>query len=160
MGKKHILATDELLHVTAESRAKGETLVFTNGCFDILHPGHVRYLKQAKEFGDLLLVGINSDRSVRQLKGSFRPIFPQEERAEILAALAAVDYVTIFDEPTPQILIASLLPHILIKGEGWAPSEIVGREEVEAAGGKVISINPHEGHSTTRILETVVRNFS
>ncbi len=160
MGEKQILAVDELLRVAAQLRAEGKTLVFTNGCFDILHPGHVRYLERARELGDLLVVGVNSDHSVRELKGASRPIFPQAERAEILAALASVNYVIIFDELTPQTLIARLLPHVLVKGGDWGPDEIVGREEVEAAGGKVIRIDPHEDHSTTRILETVVRNFS
>ena len=160
MGEKQILAVDDLLQVVAEHRANGKTLVFTNGCFDILHPGHVRYLEKARELGDRLIVGVNSDRSVRELKGAPRPIFPDAERAEVLAALAAVDYVTIFDEPTPQALIARLLPHVLVKGGDWGPDEIVGREEVEAAGGKVIRINPLEGHSTSRILETIVGNFS
>ena len=159
MGEKQILAVDDLLQVVAEHRANGKTLVFTNGCFDILHPGHVRYLEKARDLGDRLIVGVNSDRSVRELKGAPRPIYSEAERAEVLAALAAVDYVTIFDEPTPQALIARLLPHVLVKGGDWGPDEIVGREEVEGAGGKVIRIDPHEGHSTSRILETIVGNF-
>lgn len=136
-------------------KARGARVVFTNGCFDLLHPGHTRYLAEARKLGDLLIVAINSDRSVRALKGDGRPIFPQEERAEILAALEAVDYVTIFDDPTPQVVIARMLPQILVKGAGWRPNEIVGRAEVEAAGGRVISMPAVPGFSTTAIVDAV-----
>jgi D-glycero-beta-D-manno-heptose 1-phosphate adenylyltransferase len=136
-------------------KAGGARVVFTNGCFDLLHPGHTRYLAEARQLGDLLIVAINSDRSVRALKGDGRPIFPQEERAEILAALEAVDYVTIFDDPTPHVVIARMLPQILVKGAGWRPNEIVGRAEVEAAGGRVISMAAVPGFSTTAIVEAV-----
>ena len=127
--------------------------MFTNGCFDLLHPGHLRCLEQARALGDVLVVAINSDASVRELKGDGRPILPQEERAEILAALAAVDYVTIFDAPTPRELIARVLPAVLVKGGDWGADEIVGREEVESAGGRVVSIALEPGYSTTAILE-------
>ncbi len=136
-------------------RREGRRVVFTNGCFDLLHPGHIRFLQQAKALGDVLIVAINSDASVRALKGPGRPIFPQRERAEMLAALEAVDYVTIFDDLTPRALIADLLPDVLVKGGDWRPEEIVGREEVEAAGGRVLSLPYYEGYSTTRLIERI-----
>jgi len=136
-------------------KRNGRRLVFTNGCFDLLHPGHIETLEKARSFGDALVVGVNSDRSVRQMKGSGRPILPEHERAEILAALESVDAVVIFDEPTPRETIAALLPDVLVKGGDWASDAIVGREEVEAAGGKVISIPVVAGHSTSAILEKI-----
>ena len=129
--------------------------MFTNGCFDLLHPGHIETLEKARSLGDALVVGVNSDRSVREMKGSGRPILPEHERAEILAALESVDAVVIFDEPTPRETIAALLPDVLVKGGDWASDAIVGREEVEAAGGKVISIPVVAGHSTSAILEKI-----
>lgn len=129
--------------------------MFTNGCFDLLHPGHVSLLEKAREQGDVLVVGINSDASIRANKGPDRPILPEAERAEILAFLASVDYVVIFDEPTPQSLIAKILPDVLVKGADWGPDAIVGREEVEAAGGKVISIPLEAGQSTSSIIERI-----
>lgn len=140
-------------------KARGERVVFTNGCFDLLHPGHTRYLAEAKKLGDILIVAINSDRSVRALKGEGRPIIPQGERAEVLAALEAVDYVTIFDDPTPEPLLARMSPHVLAKGAGLTPDEIVGRQIVEAAGGLVVSMPAVEGFSTTDIVETVLRIY-
>lgn len=137
-------------------RGEGKRLVFTNGCFDLLHPGHVRYLYQARALGDALVVALNSDRSVRALKGEGRPILSQRERAEVMAALESVDYVTIFDEETPRELIAVLLPDILVKGGDWPIQQIVGREEVEAAGGKVLSLPYVEGLSTTDIIERIL----
>ncbi len=145
---------DMILHVAARKR-NGQRIVFTNGCFDLLHPGHVRCLEQARALGDLLVVAINSDTSVRQLKGNGRPLVPQEERAEILAALAAVDSVVIFDALTPRELIGRLCPDVLVKGGDWGPEEIVGRQEVEAAGGRVVSVPLAPGYSTTSILERV-----
>ena len=137
----------------AGRKRNGQAVVFTNGCFDLLHPGHIRCLEQARGLGHVLIVAINSDASVRRNKGAGRPIIPQDERAEILAALAIVDYVTIFDEPTPRELIARILPNVLAKGGDWGEGEIVGREEVEAAGGRVVSIAIEPGYSTTKILE-------
>ena len=145
---------DLILHVAARKR-NGQHVVFTNGCFDLLHPGHVRCLEQARALGDLLVVAINSDTSVQQLKGTGRPLVPQEERAEILAALVAVDYVVIFDAPTPRELIRRLRPDVLVKGGDWGPEEIVGRQEVEAAGGRVVSVPLEPEYSTTSILERV-----
>ncbi len=153
MGQR-VPQDDLILHVAARKR-NGQRVVFTNGCFDLLHPGHIRCLEQARSLGDLLVVAINSDASVRQLKGNARPLVPQEERAEILAALAAVDYVVIFDAPTPLELIARLRPDVLAKGGDWGPDEIVGREEVESAGGRVVSIPVEPGYSTTSILERI-----
>lgn len=134
-------------------RECGYTLVFTNGVFDLLHVGHVRYLIQARSLGDALVVAINSDRSVRALKGESRPIFKENERAEILAALRVVDYVTIFDDLSPRSLIATLLPDVLVKGGDYSLDQIHGREEVEAAGGKVISLPFVDGASTTSIID-------
>ena len=151
MGR--VVSQDELILQVQARKRKGQRVVFTNGCFDLLHPGHVRLLEQARSLGDALVVAINSDASVRQLKGAHRPVIPEGERAEILAALAAVDYVVVFQEPTPQRLIATLLPDVLVKGSDWGPSEVVGREEVEAAGGRVVSIPLEAGYSTTRLLE-------
>lgn len=150
---------DDAHAVIDAHKARGDRIVFTNGCFDLLHPGHTRYLADARKFGEILMVAVNSDRSVRALKGEGRPIFPQEERAEILAALEAVDYVTIFDDPTPQAVIARMLPHVLVKGAGWGPNEIVGRPEVEAAGGRVVSMPAVPGFSTTGIVNAVQKIF-
>jgi rfaE bifunctional protein nucleotidyltransferase chain/domain len=132
-------------------------IVFTNGCFDLLHPGHVKLLEQAKSLGDTLIVGINSDGSVRKNKGANRPVMPAGERAEILAGLAAVDYVVVFDEPTPRELIAAILPNILVKGSDWGADEIVGREDVEGAGGRVVSIPVEPGFSTTNLILRIQR---
>jgi D-glycero-beta-D-manno-heptose 1-phosphate adenylyltransferase len=155
-----MLPLDDAYGVIDGRKARGECVVFTNGCFDLLHPGHTRYLADARKLGDLLIVAVNSDRSVRALKGDGRPVFPQEERAEILAALEAVDYVTIFDDPTPQAVIARMLPHVLVKGAGWGPTEIVGRPEIEAAGGRVVSMPAIPGFSTTGIVNAVQKILS
>ncbi len=150
MGR--LVSQDELILYVAERKRNAQRVVFTNGCFDLLHPGHIRCLEQARALGDLLVVAINSDWGVRQLKGDRRPVIPQEERAEVLAALAAVDYVVIFDEPTPRDLVARLLPDVLVKGGDWGRDEIVGREEVAAAGGRIVSVPVEPGYSTTSIL--------
>ena len=134
-------------------RAAGKRVVFTNGVFDLLHVGHVRYLAQARALGDALVVAINSDRAVRELKGPDRPIFDQSERAEIIAAVRHVDYVTIFDDISPRALIAQLLPDVLVKGGDYDLDQIHGREEVEAAGGKVISLPFVQGASTSALIE-------
>lgn len=140
-------------------RQAGKKVVFTNGCFDLLHPGHVRYLRQARSLGDALIVALNSDRSVRELKGDKRPILTEIERAEVMAALEAVDFVTVFDEPTPREIIAALLPDILVKGGDWGVDQIIGREEVEAAGGRVISLPFVDGCSTTDVIERIARRY-
>ena len=151
--KEKILGMDEMLAVRQRLRATGARLVFTNGVFDLLHVGHVRYLAQARALGDALVVAINSDRSVRELKGPDRPVFEEAERAEILAALRDVDYVVIFDDISPRSLIGQLLPDVLVKGGDYQLDEIHGRGEVEAAGGRVISLPFVPGASTTVLLE-------
>ena len=155
MSGKLILRRDELLRARARLRAGGRRLVFTNGCFDILHVGHVRYLEAARQLGDALLVAVNSDRSVRALKGAGRPFVAELERAELLAALSCVDFVTVFDDESPRSLIAEILPDVLVKGGDYAIEEIHGREEVEAAGGQVYSLPFIEGASTTSIVEKI-----
>jgi rfaE bifunctional protein nucleotidyltransferase chain/domain len=152
-----ILSREQMLGERQRLRSEEVRLVFTNGVFDLLHVGHVRYLAQARKLGDALVVAINSDRTVRDLKGPDRPVFDQRERAEILAALRQVDYVTIFDNPSPRSLIAELLPDVLVKGGDYQLDEIHGREEVEAAGGKVISLPFVEGASTTALIERMKR---
>jgi D-beta-D-heptose 7-phosphate kinase/D-beta-D-heptose 1-phosphate adenosyltransferase len=148
-----ILTPEQMLRERQRLRDAGRQLVFTNGVFDLLHVGHVRYLAQARTLGDALLVAINSDRTVRELKGEDRPIFNEAERAEILAALRFVDYVTVFDNISPRSLIAELLPDVLVKGGDYQLDQIHGREEVEAAGGNVISLPFVEGASTTDIIK-------
>jgi len=148
-----ILPNNQLLAERARLRAAGKTLVFTNGVFDILHVGHVRYLEQARALGDALVVAINSDGAVRELKGPGRPLMNEDERAEILAALRSVNYVTIFDDLSPRSLIAKLLPDVLVKGGDYQLDEIHGREEVEAAGGRVASLPFVEGLSSSGIIE-------
>jgi len=147
-----ILSQDELLGMREGLRAAGKTLVFTNGVFDLLHVGHVRYIAAARALGDALVVAVNSDGAVRKLKGEGRPIVNEHERAEILAALRQVDFVTIFDDESPRSLIARLLPDVLVKGGDYRLDEIHGREEVEAAGGRVVSLPFVPGASTTNIL--------
>ena len=150
-----VLTRDEARRFAEIHRAAGRRVAFTNGVFDLLHPGHVRYLQQARALGDVLVVGINTDRSVRANKGPGRPITPEAERAEILAALECVDGVTLFDEETPQALIADVQPDVLVKGADWAHDAIVGRDIVEARGGKVVRIAVEEGHSTTSIVRRI-----
>src|ERR1043165_3253973 len=148
-----ILSEEQPKKVRARFRDAGRRLVFTNGCFDLLHVGHVRYLQQARGLGDALVVAINSDASARTLKGESRPVMNQNERAEVLGALSAVDYVTIFDDISPRSLIAELLPDVLVKGGDYSLDQIHGRAEVEAAGGRVVSLPFVEGASTSRIIE-------
>ena len=143
--------------LVARMRAAGQTVVFTNGVFDLLHVGHLRYLQHARRLGDALLVGLNSDRSVRQIKGPDRPITVEAERAEVLEALACVDGVVVFDEDTPHDLIAALQPDVLVKGADWAEDAIVGRDIVEARGGRVVRVPIEPGHSTTKIVDEIRR---
>jgi len=159
-GMAKILSLDQLLTERERLRRAGRRVVFTNGCFDLIHPGHVNYLQEARRLGDALIVALNSDRSVRELKGEKRPILDQKERAEVMAALSCVDYVTIFDEPTPREIIAALLPDVLVKGADWGADRIVGREEVEAAGGEVLSLPFIEGCSTSDVIERIVQRYS
>ena len=153
-----ILTQGELLAERSRLRAVGQRLVFTNGVFDLLHVGHVRYLARARALGDALVVAINSDRAVRMLKGDGRPVVKEDERAEIIAALRPVSYVTIFDDISPRSLIARLLPDVLVKGGDYSLDEIHGKEEVAGAGGKVISLPFIEGLSTTAIIEKMKRS--
>jgi len=150
-----VVSQDELIVHVADARRNHRRVVFTNGCFDLLHPGHIRCLEQARELGELLVVAINTDASVRRMKGADRPVTPEGERAEVLAALAAVDYVTLFDEDTPQRIIARVLPDVLVKGGDWGPDQIVGRAEVEAAGGRVVTVPLEPGYSTSALLDKI-----
>jgi D-beta-D-heptose 7-phosphate kinase/D-beta-D-heptose 1-phosphate adenosyltransferase len=147
----------EAIDYVRRLRGERKTIVFTNGVFDLLHPGHVRYLRHARSLGDRLIVGLNSDRSVRANKGPGRPIVPAAERAEILAALTCVDAVVVFDEPTPHAIVQALQPDILVKGADWAEDAIVGRDVVEARGGKVVRVDVEPGYSTTAIIERIRR---
>ena len=150
-----VLTIDELIVQLGSRKRNGQRVVFTNGCFDLLHPGHIRSLESARAHGELLVVGVNSDASVRANKTAGRPIIPAAERAELLAALQCVDYVVIFDQPTPRELIAAILPDVLVKGGDWGANEIVGREEVEAAGGRVVSAEVVPGYSSTGLIEKI-----
>jgi D-glycero-beta-D-manno-heptose 1-phosphate adenylyltransferase len=154
-----IFALERLMEKVGELKQGQQKIVFTNGCFDILHPGHISYLRMARQLGDALIVGINSDQSVKKVKGGLRPILTQEERGQILSGLESVDFITVFDESTPHRLILTVLPDVLVKGGDWGLSEIVGREEVEAAGGKVVSLPYEPGHSTTRIIERILQRY-
>ena len=150
-----VLTLEEIILRFGREKRNGKGVVFTNGCFDLLHPGHIESLETARALGDVLIVGLNGDEGVRKLKGPGRPVIPAEERAEILASLECVDAVLIFEEPTPQRVIAALLPDVLVKGEDWPGNQIVGREEVEAAGGKVVRVEVVEGYSTSEILKKI-----
>jgi rfaE bifunctional protein nucleotidyltransferase chain/domain len=145
----------DLIALRADWKRDGKTVVFTNGCYDILHPGHIRLLEAARSLGDVLILALNTDASVQRLKGPTRPLISQDERAELAAALAAVDAVTFFDEDTPRELIAAVLPDVLVKGADWSHF-IAGREEVEAAGGKVLPLPLEPGYSTTGIVEEII----
>ena len=145
----------ELAEQRALWKRQGKTVVFTNGCYDLLHPGHVRLLEQARSLGDVLILALNSDSSVRRMKGPSRPLIPEDERAALALALVAVDAVTLFDEDTPRELIAEILPDVLIKGADWSHF-IAGREEVEAAGGRVLTLALEPGYSTTNIVESMI----
>jgi len=150
-----VLTLDELILRFAKQKRNGRKVVFTNGCFDLLHPGHIRTFEAARALGDILIVGLNSDLSVRTLKGPGRPVIPEQERAEILASIECIDAVTIFSDPTPQKVIAALLPDVLVKGGDWPDDQIVGRIEVEASGGRVARIDIVPGYSTTEILKKI-----
>jgi len=150
-----ILSLHEAILKFGRAHRGDQRVVFTNGCFDLLHPGHIHTLEAARELGDALIVGINSDASVRELKGDGRPVVCEQERAEILAALECVDAVVIFDDLTPRETVAALLPDVLVKGGDWAVDQIIGGEEVEAAGGRVVSAPVVPSHSTTAILRSI-----
>jgi rfaE bifunctional protein nucleotidyltransferase chain/domain len=150
-----VLSLHEAILRFGREKRNGRCIVFTNGCFDLLHSGHIETLEKARALGDALIVGVNSDRSVRDMKGTGRPIVREQERAEVLAALDCVDAVVIFDEPTPREIVTALLPDVLVKGGDWASDKIVGREEVEAAGGRVVSVPVVAGHSTSAMVEKI-----
>ncbi|MBI3783422.1 MAG: D-glycero-beta-D-manno-heptose 1-phosphate adenylyltransferase [Deltaproteobacteria bacterium] len=155
--KTKILSRTALQRRLAAARRQGKRIVFTNGCFDLLHPGHIRYLRAAKGLGDVLVLGLNSDASVRRLKGLTRPLVPQADRAEVMAALEMVDYVTLFSEDTPYALIKVVRPDVLVKGGDWTPARIAGADLVKANGGKVRSLKFAKGYSTTRLVERIRR---
>jgi D-beta-D-heptose 7-phosphate kinase/D-beta-D-heptose 1-phosphate adenosyltransferase len=157
--REKIIKRDELKEKVQALKKAGKTIVFTNGCFDLLHVGHVRYLNAARAEGDVLVVGLNSDHSVREIKGPRRPIVPENERAEVLASLACVDFVTLFDEPDPMVTIRSLVPDVLVKGADWDADAIVGRDVVEAAGGRVVRVPLIKEASTTRIMQKILADF-
>ena len=146
---------EQATQFAGDIHARGGKVVFTNGVFDLLHPGHIRYLQDARTLGDALIVGVNSDRSVRAIKGPERPITPENERAEILSALECVDAVAIFDEETPAEIIRRIQPDILVKGADWGPGNIVGRDTVEARGGRVVRMELSRGYSTTELIRRV-----
>jgi D-beta-D-heptose 7-phosphate kinase/D-beta-D-heptose 1-phosphate adenosyltransferase len=157
--KRKIRARRELLRIIKDLKAKGKRIVFTNGCFDLLHIGHVRYLEKARTFGDVLVVGVNSDSSVRRLKGPKRPILPEQERAGILSGLGCVDYVTVFSEIDPLKLITSLRPDVLVKGGDWTKEQTIGKEVVERSGGEVVILPFVKGASTSNLIETILKKY-
>jgi len=157
--KQKIKEREELRRIVEDLKAKRKRIVFTNGCFDLLHIGHIRYLERAKALGDILVVGVNSDHSVQNLKGPQRPILTEEERAEILSGLWCVDYISIFNEPTPLELISSLQPHVLVKGGDWTKETTVGREVMEKSGGEIVIIPFVEGSSTSNLIETILNRY-
>lgn len=157
--KQKIKTRKELLTIIEDLKAKGKRIVFTNGCFDLLHIGHVRYLEKARALGDVLVVGVNSDSSVRKLKGPKRPVLPEEERAEILSGLGCVDYVTLFDEIDPLKLITSLQPDVLVKGGDWTKEQTVGKDVVERSGGEVVIIPFVKGASSSNLIETILKKY-
>ncbi len=155
--KAKVKTIRQLKPLLAGLQRRGERIVFTNGCFDLLHIGHLRYLQRARRHGNRLVVGINSDRSVKKIKGPHRPLLPQAERAEVLAALSCVDYVTIFNEPDPFAVITALQPDVLIKGSDWGKNKIIGRDIVERHGGQVRRVPLIKGVSTTRLIEKILK---
>ena len=152
---RHISSREEASQIARETQHRGGTVVFTNGVFDLLHPGHVRYLAEARAMGDVLIVGMNSDQSVRSNKGPGRPLNPESERAEVLLALASVDAVVVFGEPTPFEVITRIQPDVLVKGEDWGSDAIVGRDVVERRGGRVVRLRLERGLSTTELIGRV-----
>ena len=159
MALTKILSAEELIEEVQALKQAGQKIVFTNGCFDILHPGHITYLRTARQMGDVLIIGVNSDRSVKELKGELRPILSQDERCLVLSGLESVNFVTVFDESTPLNLIQAILPDVLVKGGDWGIGGIVGRREVESAGGRVISLPYEKGQSTSEIIERILERY-
>jgi D-beta-D-heptose 7-phosphate kinase/D-beta-D-heptose 1-phosphate adenosyltransferase len=159
MAYKKIQSIPRMKKILDGLKKQGKKIVFTNGCFDILHVGHVRYLTQARKLGDILVVGLNTDRSVRAIKGKKRPIVSENERAEVLSALEVVDYVVLFDEPDPLRLITALKPTILVKGADWSMDKIIGRDVVEQSGGKVVRVPLVPGSSSTGVIEKIIKVY-
>ncbi len=155
--KRKTQKLQDLIHIRENLRREGKKVVFTNGCFDILHGGHIHIFREAKKRGDILIVAVNDDLSVKKIKGPSRPIFPLSERMEILEAVEEIDFLVSFSEETPQTIIASLLPDVLVKGGDWKLDEVVGKSEVERAGGKVIIIPYLEGYSSSDIIERIIQ---
>lgn len=155
-----VVSPAEILRIRKKLRSLGRRVVFTNGCFDLLHAGHVKLFREAKAQGDILIVGVNDDASIGRLKGCDRPIFPLAERMEVLSAVEFIDYVTWFGEDTPRKIIAALVPDVLVKGGDWTPDKVVGRVEVEAAGGKVVIVPYIKGKSTTSVIDRIKKYFS
>lgn len=155
-----VVELPELVSIVDKLKQEGKRIVFTNGCFDIIHLGHVTYLKKAREYGDILIVGLNSDKSVKGIKGDKRPVVPQGERAEVLSSIKYVDFVVIFNEPDPYKTIAAIKPDVLVKGGDWDIENIIGRDIVESTGGIVCTIPYIEGSSSTNIIEEILKRFN
>jgi len=156
---KKIVDLHALVEIRERAKREGKKVIFTNGCFDILHRGHIEYLEEAKKLGDILIVGLNSDESVKKIKGDKRPIVPEDDRAFVLSALGCVDYVCIFDQETPEELIKNLVPDVLVKGGDWEKGNVVGKEIVEESGGEVFTIQEIEGKSTKKIIQTIIERY-
>ncbi len=154
-GRKKVQSPDRLARIRVNLRLKSQKIVFTNGCFDILHRGHIHLFRQSKRLGDVLVVAVNDDDSIRRIKGHGRPVFPLEERLEVLSALSDIDYLVAFSQDTPRELIKKVQPDVLVKGGDWQPEDVVGKEEVEAEGGRVMIIPYLEGRSTTEIIQKI-----
>jgi len=154
-----IIELDEFLKKLKDIRQAGKRIVFSNGCFDILHVGHIRYLQSAKAEGDILVIGLNSDRSVRAIKGEKRPVIGEAQRAEVLASVGLVDYIILFDEPDPHRLIAAIAPDVLVKGADWSEEQIVGADVVKAGGGRVVRVPVVPDVSTSRIIENIIGKY-
>ena len=159
MAPKKIKSLPQLQRIVSRLKKQGKRIVFTNGCFDILHVGHIRYLARARKLGDVLVVGLNTDRSVRMIKGEKRPIVSEKERAEVLASLEIIDYVVLFDEPDPLRLISALKPTLLAKGADWSKEKIIGKDIVEEAGGRVVRVPLVPGASSTGVIERIIKAY-
>jgi D-beta-D-heptose 7-phosphate kinase/D-beta-D-heptose 1-phosphate adenosyltransferase len=155
MARKKIQRLNDLLKIRSKLKRAGKKVIFTNGCFDLLHGGHIHLFREAKKYGDVLVVAVNDDVSVKKIKGASRPIFPLEERLEVLEAVGDIDYLVSFSEETPQKIIASLLPDILVKGGDWKRKQVVGKQEVEEAGGKVVIVRYKKGYSTSSLIKKI-----
>jgi D-beta-D-heptose 7-phosphate kinase/D-beta-D-heptose 1-phosphate adenosyltransferase len=160
MSQIKVQSLNNLKRIRARLRREGKSVVFTNGCFDLIHGGHIHLFKKAKSSGDVLIVALNTDASIRKLKGPARPVFPLKERFEVLSAIEDVDYLTSFAEETPQKIIGAILPDVLVKGGDWKVDQVVGRKEVEAAGGRIVIVPFLKGRSSTTIIKKILKNFS